>query len=147
MTALVKKYAKKPQEEWPPLFYRILSNKIRDCQRRNSLRQRFAAFLPESEDGDTQLEELVVDEQTPERTVEVQQQLQQVAEAMKSLPKRQHQVFVMRTLEGLSVQQCATALGISEGSIKTHLSRAMQTIRQTLGVQGIGGLEQEVGET
>lgn len=148
MTALVKKYQHKSADDWPPLFFRILSNKIRDLQRRQNIRQRFSAFIPaynsgEGEDDAICLEELSAHEETPERTLEAQEQLQQVSEAMQRLPKRQHEVFVMRTLEGLSVQQCASALGLSEGSIKTHLSRAMHSIRAYVGADGMDGLGYE----
>jgi RNA polymerase sigma-70 factor (ECF subfamily) len=138
MLKLARNYSARPSAEWRPLFYRILENGIRDLQRRRSVRKRFMAWLPgPKEDPDNEAQDPldnVSDGATP-----VPEQLMQ-AEAMeklesslRALPARQREAFMLRNFEGLDVAETASAMGCSEGSVKTHYSRAVHTLRERLG--------------
>lgn len=138
MLQLVRSYARRPASEWKPLFYRILENRIRDMQRRRSVRNRFMAWAPWHEDEDDRRADAI--EQSPDpapqadRLVESQQLLNALERAVRNLPARQRQAFLLRNLEGLDVAQTAMAMGCSAGSVKTHYFRALQALRNELGV-------------
>lgn len=135
MIKLVQKYAKRDAEEWSPLFHRIVQSKIRDWYRRskvkNSLRMFFAANHDEESNDDMDCFENPA-EAEPGQALQQQQAMQMLEKALHQLPLRQQQAFLLRQWEGLDVAQTAEAMGCSEGSVKTHLSRAMATLRQQL---------------
>jgi RNA polymerase sigma-70 factor (ECF subfamily) len=135
MLQLARRYARRPSEEWRPLFYRILQNRIRDQQRRRTVRSRVLAFLPWSEeDEDSDPVERAPDPAPgPAAEVEGGQIGVALQHAVGLLPARQREAFLLRTLEGLDVAETATAMGCSEGSVKTHYSRAVHTLREQLG--------------
>jgi RNA polymerase sigma-70 factor (ECF subfamily) len=137
MLQLARAYSDRPAEEWRPLFYRILENRIRDMQRRRTVRGRVISWLPfRGEDEDEQPDPIA---QTPSpdpqplRRLELDQALTALEKALGELPRRQQQAFLLRTLEGLDVAQTAAAMGCSEGSVKTHYFRALQALRAQLG--------------
>jgi RNA polymerase sigma-70 factor (ECF subfamily) len=138
MLQLARAYADRPPEEWKPLFYRILENRIRDMQRRRTVRGRVMAWLPfrssddDEEDQDPIAQAPSTDPQPP-RKLEISETMDALEKALGTLPRRQQQVFMLRTLEGLDVAQTATAMGCSEGSVKTHYFRALQSLRAQLG--------------
>ena len=138
MLQLARAYADRPPEEWKPLFYRILENRIRDMQRRRTVRGRVMAWLPfrssddEEEEQDPIAQAPSTDPQPP-RKLEISETMDALERALGTLPRRQQQVFMLRTLEGLDVAQTATAMGCSEGSVKTHYFRALQSLRAQLG--------------
>ena len=137
MLQLARRYAARPAEEWRPLFYRILRNRIRDCQRRRAVRARVLAWLP----GNSSMEEEIVDpiDAAPDTQLPLGEQIQMdqalaaLETAVAGLPERQQQAFMLRTLEGFDVAQTAAAMGCSEGSVKTHYHRAVQSLRGSLG--------------
>lgn len=138
MLRLVRHYAAKPAEEWAPLFYGILRRRIVDIQRRRSIQRRILGWRLESrtEDGDGGAEPVEslpgpVQDDPPERLAG-DQTMRALGRALRELPARQQQAFMLRMLEGLDVAQTATAMGCSEGSVKTHLSRAMTALRERL---------------
>jgi len=137
MLQLARAYADRPTEEWKPLFYRILENRIRDMQRRRTVRGRVMAWLPfRGEDEDDDLDPIAQapsDDPTPSHTLEVEEAMKALEAALQMLPRRQQQAFMLRTLEGMDVAQTAAAMGCSEGSVKTHYFRALQTLRTQLG--------------
>lgn len=134
MIRLVRKYAGRPRGEWKPLFYRILRNGIVDQQRRRSVRQRFAAWLPTRDDAPDPLAEAPGRPvEQPDRQVELQESMASLQQAVGSLPARQSQAFLLRALEGLNVEETAKAMGCSQGSVKTHYFRAVHSLRVTLG--------------
>jgi RNA polymerase sigma-70 factor, ECF subfamily len=137
MLQLARAYADRPAEEWKPLFYRILENRIRDMQRRRTVRGRVMAWLPfkgEDEDDDVDpIAQAPSDDPSPGHTLEVEEAMKALEAALQALPRRQQQAFMLRTLEGMDVAQTAIAMGCSEGSVKTHDFRALQTLRTQLG--------------
>jgi len=137
MLQLARAYSERPAEEWKPLFYRILENRIRDMQRRRTVRGRVISWLPfrgddEDDEQDPIAQAPSFDPQPPRR-LEISEAMAALEKAIETLPRRQQQVFMLRTLEGLDVAQTAAAMGCSEGSVKTHYFRALQSLRAQLG--------------
>jgi len=137
MLQLVRRYAARPSEEWKPLFYRILNNRIRDFQRRRVVRSRIIAWLPIRRDDEDEapdpVESAPGNELAPGERVQVDETLKALEQALGELPARQQQAFLLRTLEGFDVAATAAAMGCSQGSVKTHYFRAVQTLRERLG--------------
>jgi RNA polymerase sigma-70 factor (ECF subfamily) len=138
MLRLVRSYARRPREEWPPLFYRILENCIRDLQRRRAVRARVMAWMPwsaqeEADAAPDPLEQLPDPGPGPAVVVQTGETLQALEAQLAALPARQRQAFLLRSFEGLDVAATAKAMGCSAGSVKTHYFRAVQTLRSALG--------------
>ncbi|HLG52944.1 MAG TPA: RNA polymerase sigma factor [Steroidobacteraceae bacterium] len=136
MIRLARNYAGHPAEQWRPLFYRILRNRITDGQRRRRVRQGVIAWWPgtATDDGPADPVENAVDPAgTPEQQLEGGQLLQRIERALAELSGRQREVFMLRNFEGLDVAQTAIAMGCSEGSVKTHYFRAVHALQQALG--------------
>ena len=137
MLQLARAYADRPAQEWKPLFYRILENRIRDMQRRRTVRGRVIAWLPfrgeEDEDEPDPIAQAPSPEPQPVRRLELDEAVGALETALGELPRRQQQAFLLRTLEGLDVAATAAAMGCSEGSVKTHYFRALQALRAQLG--------------
>lgn len=132
---LAKRYGGRDENEWPPLFHRILQNKIRDWYRRQTVKNKiFSWFQGDSDDGGN-LEENTIDTQIvePERALQNENLGKAIVVALAKLPIRQQQTFLLRAWEGLSVNETAEAMGISSGSVKTHYSRAIAALRESLG--------------
>jgi RNA polymerase sigma-70 factor, ECF subfamily len=138
MLKLTRSYASKPSAEWRPLFYRILENGIRDLQRRRSVRNRFMTWLPSAKqdpDGEAQdpLDNVAdVAPAIPETLMQAQA-MEKLESSLRALPGRQREAFMLRNFEGMDVAETATAMGCSEGSVKTHYSRAVHALREQLG--------------
>lgn len=137
MLAMVKSYAERPSAEWKPLFYRILQNRVRDMQRRRTVRGRLMAWLPAHSAEDDEFFDPVAqtasaDLQPPAR-LEVDEAIGALQDALEALPERQRQAFMLRNFEDLDVAQTALAMGCSDGSVKTHYFRALQALRGRLG--------------
>ena len=137
MLQLTRAYADRPAEEWRPLFYRILENRIRDMQRRRTVRARIMAWLPHRDEEDEgafdPITQAPSEEVAPARRLELDEAMTALEKALHDLPNRQRQAFLLRNLEGLDVAQVATAMGCSEGSVKTHHFRALKALRARLG--------------
>jgi len=138
MLKLARHYAAKPSAEWRPLFYRILENGIRDLQRRRTVRKKFMAWLPgpkEDPDGEAQdpLESVADGGPAVPDLLMQSQAMAQLEQGLRALPARQREAFMLRNFEGLDVAETALAMGCSEGSVKTHYSRAVHTLRDQLG--------------
>jgi RNA polymerase sigma-70 factor, ECF subfamily len=137
MLQLVRAYADRPAEQWKPLFYRILENRIRDMQRRRTVRGRVIAWLPfrgdEDDDEPDPIAQAPSPEPQPPRRLELDQAVAALEKALGELPGRQRQAFLLRALEGLDVAETAAAMGCSQGSVKTHYFRALQALRAQLG--------------
>jgi RNA polymerase sigma-70 factor (ECF subfamily) len=137
MIKLARKYAGHPEQEWTPLFYRILQNGIRDWHRRQAVRNRFIVWFGRSaaaeDDYDPVAQAPDPMGRTPDEQIETRQAMQELERAVANLPARQREAFMLRTFEGLDVAGTALAMGCSEGSVKTHYSRAVHTLRDRLG--------------
>jgi len=137
MLQLARAYSNRPEEEWKPLFYRILENRIRDMQRRRTVRGRVMAWMPfrrDEDDEDTDpIAQAPSTDLQPVARLELDEAMTALDGALEELPGRQRQAFLLRNLEGLDVAQTAQAMGCSEGSVKTHYFRALQALRQKLG--------------
>lgn len=137
MMKLVQAYGARPEEEWRPLFFRILANRIRDLQRRRTVRGRIIAWLPlrdaEDDDDFDPIAQAPSPEVTPARRLELDEAIGALETAVADLPPRQQQAFLLRNFEGLDVAETASAMGCSEGSVKTHYFRALEALRARLG--------------
>jgi len=137
MIKLARNYAARPEEEWTPLFYRILQNGIRDWHRRQMVRNRVMVWFGRSSAPDDDYDPVAQAPdpmgRTPDEQIETRQAMQTLEHAVAELPARQREAFMLRTFEGLDVAGTAVAMGCSEGSVKTHYSRAVHTLREVLG--------------
>jgi RNA polymerase sigma factor (sigma-70 family) len=135
MLRLVRHYRDKPAAEWSPLFWGILRRRIVDLQRRRKVRSIVVGWLGGGRDDDgDELPTWEPADRGPgplDRLHDVQSYADMVA-AVRQLPRRQREAFMLRMLEGLDVAETARAMGCSEGSVKTHLSRAMHHLRDQL---------------
>jgi RNA polymerase sigma-70 factor, ECF subfamily len=135
MLQLARRYGQRPSEEWRPLFYRILQNRIRDCQRRRKVRASVMAWLPlrRAEDDEPELHETAPDPgPLPAELLATDQALKVLESALAELPNRQQEAFMLRVFEGMDVADTAVAMGCTEGSVKTHYFRAVHTLRERL---------------
>ena len=136
MIRLARNYADRPDDEWPPLFYRILQNRIRDWQRKQAVRNRVMVWFGRGgSENDYDPVAAAPDPagRTPDQALQSREALQRLESAVAELPARQREAFMLRTFEGLDVAGTATAMSCSEGSVKTHYSRAVHSLRETLG--------------
>ena len=146
MMRLAEKYGGNPAEELPLLFQRILQNAIRDYYRRARTRaERFtsmSAFEGDDDDASDPLEHIEFDNAinpfaTPHAALLQTETLHLVEEALHQLPARQREAFLLRYWEGLDIAETAAVMGCSEGSVKTHCSRATHTLAAALENKGI----------
>ena len=148
MLRLAEKYGARPVAELPMLFQRILQNAIRDWYRRQKVRSTwvtlFSALLPARAESDDQdpLETLAAAgesnaEETPDERLERSQVVEIIEQEISRLPARQREAFLMRYWEELDVADTARAMGCSEGSVKTHCSRAAHALAVALKARGI----------
>ena len=137
MMKLVQSYASRAVDEWRPLFYRILANRIRDMQRRRTVRGRIMAWLPvrdaEDEEEFDPVAQAPSHDPGPAKRLELDEAIGVLEAAVAELPPRQQQAFLLRNFEGLDVGETASAMGCSEGSVKTHYFRALESLRARLG--------------
>ena len=134
MCKLVEKYAERDPSDWPPLFYRILQNQVRDWYRREKIRNRFRVWFGANDDPADLLENRAgAVSGAPDDELHNRQLLDRLGSGIRQLPLRQQQAFMLRTFEELDVRQTARIMGCTEGSVKTHYSRAVQKLRAILG--------------
>jgi len=147
MMKLAEKYADRPPAELPLLFQRILQNGVRDHFRRGKVRSTWTTLLSnlrmggDDDDADP-LETMDVDAHTnvpasPADRLEQSQVMAAIEEAIRSLPDRQREAFMLRYWEELDVSETARVMGCSEGSVKTHCSRATHALARILKAKGI----------
>ncbi len=146
MMRLAEKYGDKPLDELPMLFQRILQNAIRDYFRRQKVRSMWTTLLsafsgPEDDDHDPldTLESADRDHksESPQAQLEQRQTLGVIEREIEKLPPRQREAFLMRYWEEMDIAETAAAMGCSEGSVKTHCSRATHTLAAALAAKGI----------
>jgi len=135
MLRFVRHYSVRPRQEWNVLFYRILRSRITDWYRRTFVRRKVLAWLgrPEEEDSEDPLQSLP-DTANPNPSDQVLRHEERGAleKAIRALPLRQQQAFLLRAWEGMDLEQTAFAMKCSEGSVKTHYSRAVHSLRRLL---------------
>lgn len=133
MLALARNYAQRDPGEWGPLFHRILQSRVRDWYRRSRVRNRWRTWFTTDEDDDDPLAALPdPGARRPEDELGNTRAGSALDSALRSLPLRQQQAFLLRSWEGLDVAATAAAMGCSEGSVKTHYSRAVHRLRELL---------------
>jgi RNA polymerase sigma-70 factor (ECF subfamily) len=135
MFKLVEKYSDRSEQEWTPLFYRILNSRINDWYRRNTVRNRHRSWLSNADDGGEDPIQTAPDPygRSPDEETLTNESMDKLQIALEGLPARQQQAFLLRAWEGLDVRQTATAMECAEGSVKTHYSRAIHSLRAQLG--------------
>lgn len=134
MLRFAQRYAERPEQEWRPLFHRVLQSRITDFHRREAVRRRWRIWLRDDtgERGDPLENQPAPASGGPERRSDAESMTATLEQALGALPFRQQQAFLLRMWEGLSVAEAASAMGCSEGSVKTHLSRATHALRERL---------------
>lgn len=135
MIALATRYADKTAADWPPLFYTILNSRIMDWHRTRIRRGKWLTWLkPPEDDPDADPLADIPEEMSsePSLLLERARDMEAVTSALETLPLRQQQAFMLRIWEGLDTAETAAAMGCGEGSVKTHLSRAMHSLRARL---------------
>jgi RNA polymerase sigma-70 factor, ECF subfamily len=145
MMKLSEKYGARPADELPLLFQRILQNTIRDFYRRQKVRSMWttllSSFSSADDDDSDPLETLPGDSESkignPHGDLEQAQVLRIIEKEIEKLPLRQREAFLLRYWEEMDIAETATAMGCSEGSVKTHCSRATHTLAVALKAKGI----------
>jgi len=148
MLKLTEKYAGKPASELPMLFQRILQNAIHDHFRRQKVRSTWTTLLSALGKGDEKdeefdpLETLAAKSDSnanadPAQLLEQGQIIALIEQALGRLPARQREAFLLRYWEELDVAEAAAAMGCSEGSVKTHCSRAVHALAEMLKAKGV----------
>lgn len=146
MMRLADKYAARPAAELPLLFQRIMQNAIRDFYRRARTRMgrilSMSMFESGEDDATDPLETLEVDAEhsrfaAPDAALLQAETLEHIEAALQKLPPRQREAFLLRYWQGLDIAETAVVMGCSEGSVKTHCSRATHSLAATLEAQGI----------
>ncbi len=139
MLGFVRHYADKPQTDWSPLFYKVLDSRLLDFHRRRQVRNRWMVYFSDNrrpatvEDEADPLQAVPdLDGAQPLQRLEGSQAMADLQQALGQLPDRQRQAFLLRHWEGFDGATTARIMGCTEGSVKTHLSRAMHALRQRL---------------
>jgi RNA polymerase sigma-70 factor (ECF subfamily) len=148
MIKLAENYGDKPADELPLLFHRILQNTIRDHCRRQKVRSNwttlFSAFQPKHAEEEFDPLDVLEDSDNqsappiPDAAFAQKQTIALIEEALSNLPARQREAFLLRYWEGLDTAETAIAMGCTEGSVKTHCSRAnhaLATVLKAIGVE------------
>ncbi|MGD2054703.1 MAG: RNA polymerase sigma factor [Gammaproteobacteria bacterium] len=138
MLSLVKNYSHKSENDWGPLFHRILQSKIRDWYRRSRTRNSVFSWLrsagddsdEDSYDPIQQAADIV--SLKPDSNAGNEQLMNVALDAIRQLPLRQQQAFLLRAWEGYDVRETAKAMKCSQGSVKTHYSRATKALKRSL---------------
>lgn len=147
MIKLAEKYGGKPADEFPLLFQRILQNTVRDHCRRQKVKNAwvtlFSSFAKKGEEEEYDpLDKLTDDDNrsapaAPDESLRQNQVIALIEEALGRLPPRQREAFLLRYWEGLDTAETAVAMGCTEGSVKTHCSRAAHALAASLKDRGI----------
>jgi RNA polymerase sigma-70 factor (ECF subfamily) len=148
MMKLADKYGNNPATEFPMLFQRILQNTMRDYWRRQKVRNLWTTLLSsfgsngEGDEDRDPLETIDVEDDSDEPSVQLErsQTILLVEKALEKLPTRQREAFVLRYWEEMDVAETADIMGCSQGSVKTHCSRAVRALAIELEKQGLNKL-------
>lgn len=139
MIRFASRYVKKPENEWAPLFHRVLQSRIQDFYRKTAVKNKYFGWLPVFRSDDDAGYDVDPIQQAPDLNEIDQARLldsdisgESVQQAVRQLPARQQQAFLLRCWEGLDTKATAKAMKCSEGSVKTHYSRALSQLKKTL---------------
>lgn len=135
MISLATKYQHRPESEWRTLFFSILHNRITDSHRKNTRRRRLFGWFDRSDDTDEldAIERVEGEEGlNPGQSLEDSETMTSIEKAVQSLPLRQQEAFMLRMVEGFDTNETAKIMGCSAGSVKTHLSRALGSLKKVL---------------
>ncbi|ANQ86312.1 RNA polymerase sigma factor [Azoarcus olearius] len=147
MLKLSSRYGDRPADELPMLFQRILQNVVLDMHRRLRVRRTWVSPLSslqlEAEEDNDPLDTLAADcartdRETPHAQFERKHLLGLLEREIARLPNRQREAFLLRYWEEMDIAETAAAMGCSEGSVKTHCSRATHTLAAALKARGVG---------
>lgn len=148
---LAENYGDRPATEFPMLFQRILQNTIRDFYRRQKVRSAWttlmSSLIPQHEESDFDPLETLQDESnnsqsaTPHAALEQSQMIELIEKELTLLPARQREAFLLRYWEDLDTAETAAVMGCSEGSVKTHCSRATHALAAALKAKGVKNYE------
>jgi RNA polymerase sigma-70 factor, ECF subfamily len=151
MLKLAEKYGDKPVTELPMLFQRILQNTIRDFYRRQKVRSMWttlmSSLIPQHDENDYDPLDTLQDDDNnsqsprPDASLEQSQLLAVIETELTRLPARQRQAFLLRYWEDMDTAETAAAMGCSEGSVKTHCSRATHALAAALRAKGVTNYE------
>ena len=148
MLKLTEHYAARPAAEFPMLFQRILQNAIHDHFRRQKVRSTWTTLLSalghrdDKDDEHDPLETLQANTDAnapgdPAAQAEQRQAMRIIEQSIARLPARQREAFLLRYWEELDVAETAAAMGCSQGSVKTHCSRAVHALAEMLKAKGM----------
>lgn len=147
MIKLAERYGDKPVAEFPMLFQRILQTTILDHFRRQKVRRArfslFSSFISRDDNEEFEPLDVLQDDDNaslpaaPEAAVQQSEMLSLIEGALQQLPARQREAFLLRYWEGLDTAETATVMGCTEGSVKTHCSRATHAMATILKAKGI----------
>jgi len=147
MLKLAEKYGNKPVDELPLLFQRIMQNTIRDYYRRQKVRNSWITLFSsmQSKPNDEEFDPLDVLQDSknqtspdaPDSSFQQKQLIELIEQSLSDLPARQREAFLLRYWEGLDTIETATAMDCSEGSVKTHCSRATHALATALKKKGV----------
>ena len=135
MLNMVKSYSEKPADQWRQLFFRILNNRVTDSHRKRGfarLTRWFGDHRSDEEPAVEALDQLASGEPDPASLADSLDLNQEIRRALTTLSRRQQQALIHRLWLGLSVKETSVAMNVSEGSVKTHLSRAIAEMRAQL---------------
>jgi len=135
MLKLARLYGKKTEKEWHILFNRILQSRIRDWYRRQKVRRAAWGWLPKlsEEDDSNPIDQAPTPgSHGPEVETESDQVMAILERSIQRLPTRQREAFLLRCWQGFSTSETAAVMKVSEGSVKTHYSRALATLQSSL---------------
>ena len=136
MMKLVEKYSDRQDSELKPLFYTILQNQIKNWYRRESLTSKWFFWQKTPYDEDDVPQNIAspegVTHHSPEHQLSERQVSEKLLEQLQNLPVKQQQCFLLRSWEGLSVRETAKIMDCTEGTVKTHMSRASQKLNHIL---------------
>jgi RNA polymerase sigma-70 factor, ECF subfamily len=143
MIKLCRNYGERPSNEWTPLFYRILQNGVRDWHRRQAVRNRIMVWFGRGRNDEDDYDVVAGAPdpigRSPDEELANNEAMDSLELAVSELPARQREAFMLRTFEDLDVAGTALAMGCSEGSVKTHYSRAIHALRERLEEHGPDG--------
>lgn len=142
MLRFATRYAEKPEPEWAPLFHRVLQSRIQDFFRKNTVKNKYFAWLPrfsahygsDSDEATVDPIQLAADQDAISiaRLIDSEQNATLINAAIEKLPTRQQQAFLLRCWEGLDTKSTAASMQCSEGSVKTHYARALNHLKKAL---------------